>query len=219
MVVHDPGACRGPSLSPNVEDVVEPEDFEDQEDLPARRDDDQASSEAGQPSVEAQERLGPRGVHEGHASDVEVKFAALPVQCPRYRVFECWRGADIEFTGHVERLFRAVPAELESQEVIGHLGSAVGRACALSSHAHASNPFRKVQFGHEWFRTSSRSEPAARTSRPRARGARSRALREEMMVAPPAVLLNHPIGCFGRLNGGACSVHGRKHPGRPGQRL
>jgi hypothetical protein len=25
----------------------------------------------------------------------------------------------------------------------------------------------------------------------------SRALREEMMVAPPAALLNHPIGCFG----------------------
>jgi hypothetical protein len=119
------GRCRGPSLSPNVKDVVEPEDFEDREDLLARRDDDQASSEAGQPSVEAQERLGPRGVHEGHASDVEVKFAALPVQCPRYRVFECWRGADIGFAGHVESLFRAVPAELESQEVIGHLGSAV----------------------------------------------------------------------------------------------
>jgi hypothetical protein len=109
-----------------VDQLVESKDLQHQAHLPRRRDDDQASSEAGKPSVEAQERLGPGGVHEGHASDVEVILATLPVQCPRYRVFECWRGADIEFAGHVESFLRAGPSELESQEVIGDLGSAVG---------------------------------------------------------------------------------------------
>jgi hypothetical protein len=127
-------------LSPNVEELVESEDFEDLQRLPARRDDDQASSDAGEPSVQMQERLGARGVHKGHAADVEMKFAALPVQCPGNRVFEGGRTADIEFADHVESFFRAVPGELESQDVIGHLGSGVRPSCALSSHTNAANP-------------------------------------------------------------------------------